>query len=168
MPGLDSPTLAQFAAAAAVAVVLAGLLLTSPVLGLVTVDPPSSRDVGDGSATVSSVSVPTEEIRLTQGRFGTDVTYLRVPDALVTVDSTTGKSRLVYRVQIPELDVDLDGTKPVEPGHTGSYRIRVPDRALELSRRSGETYQGTVTVRVQSFTVDRTVANETIQVGWSE
>ncbi|WP_262179689.1 hypothetical protein [Haloarcula laminariae] len=141
-----------------VAFVLVG---TGPLTGLdVTTASPST--FGDGNATVTEVGVDRAGLTLTPGRFGTNVTYLRVPTAAVDVDGVTGRPQLLYIVSVPGLDLQLVEREVVTG--PGTYRIAPDDRAIPPGRADG-TYDAVLSVRIQSFTTDRTVARTTMTVG---
>ena len=137
------------------------LVGTGPLAG-VDVTSASASTFGDGNATVTDVTVDRSELALTTGRFGTNVTYLRVPAATVAVDSVTDRPQLLYIVSVPGLDVRLVERQVVtEPGR---FRLAPDDRAMPVGRADG-TYDAFLSVRVQSFTTDRTVARTTVTVG---
>jgi len=148
-------------------VTFAGLLVvfvlvgTGPLSG-VDVTSASASTFGDGNATVSEVSVDRSELSLTPGRFGTDVTYLRVPAASVTVHSVTDRPQLLYIVSVPGLDVRLVETQVVTDA--GTYRLTPDDRAMPPGRADGR-YDVVLSVRLQSFTTDRTVTRTSLTVG---
>jgi len=136
-----------------VVVVLVG---AGPLTGVdVTSAQPST--VGDGNAT------DTSKLAVTDGRFGTNASYFRIPAATVTVESVIGRPQLVYLVDAPGLNVDRTETRVVT--RDGTYRLEPDDRALSHGTAAGE-YNVTVTVRIQSFNTDRdlTRANETVEV----
>ncbi|WP_254273046.1 hypothetical protein [Haloarcula marina] len=136
-------------------------LVTGPVVGVdVTSDPPSA--FGDGTATVDEVAVETETLRVTGGRFGTGVEYVRVPTATVTVATVTDRPRLVYVVAVPGLDIEL--TDSVVVTDAGTYRLDPGDRGLESGSATATQYEGRVAVRVQSFTDAKTVYRENATV----
>lgn len=137
------------------------LVGTGPLTG-VDVTSASADSFGDGDATVAGVSVDGAGLALTPGRFGADVTYLRVPPATVTVDGVTDRPRLLYVVSVPALEVRLVETRVVT--RPGTYRLRPDDRALAPGSADG-TYTATLSVRVQSFTTDRTLTRTTVSVG---
>lgn len=145
-----------------VAVVIAvALVVTSPLVGAdVTGSGPTT--FGDGTATVSAVDVDTATLAVTPGRFGTDVDYLRVPDAVVQVESVEGRPRLLYAVDVPALDVSL--TEQVVFTDPSTYRLDPDDRAFERGRLNNRSYDATLTVRVQSFTGSTTVYRENVTV----
>ena len=137
------------------------LVGTGPLTG-VDVTSASASTFGDGNATVSKVSVDQSELGLTPGRFGTNVTYLRVPAAAITVDAVSQRPQLLYIVSVPGLDIRLVETSVVT--EAGTYRLVPDDRAMPPGRADG-TYDAVLTVRVQSFTTDRTLARTTVTVG---
>ena len=149
-------------------VALVGLLVVVVLVGagpLTGVDVTSvqASTVGDGTATVTSVSVDTSALAVTDGRFGTNVSYFRIPPATVTVESVTGRPQLVYLVSAPGLNVDRTETRVVT--RDGTYRLEPDDRALSSAAAPGE-YNVTVSLRIQSFETDRdlTRANATVEV----
>lgn len=137
------------------------LVGTGPLTGVDATSAPADT-FGDGDATVTDVTVDRAGLALTPGRFGADVTYLRVSPATVTVDSVTDRPRLLYVVSVPELDVTLVETRVVTG--PGTYRLDPDDSALPPGRADGR-YDATLSVRVQSFTTDRTLVRRTASVG---
>ncbi|MBX0322828.1 hypothetical protein EGH21_07265 [Halomicroarcula sp. F13] len=136
-------------------------LSTGPLAGA-DVTNERATDFGEGTATVSSVDVEAASIRVTDGRFGTGVEYVRPPTATVSVESVTGRPRLVYLVSIPNVDVELVETTVVTG--PGTYRLEPEDHGMATGTADAGTYDGTLTVRVQSFTADRTVYRENVTV----
>lgn len=122
--------------------------------------------VGDGTANVTVTSLPSERIHLDRGRFGTNVTYLRVPDARVRVTDVRGTSRLLYRVQLPALDIDAVSRTYITTGDDGAHTLRGPTQGIEFRSVPEPRYDATVTIRVQSFEIDKTVVrvNATVEV----
>jgi hypothetical protein len=141
------------------------VVLGSGPLGAGLVQPSGTpTTVGDGNATVATLAVTPADLHVSSGRFGTYVEYLRVPDARVDLAAVTGHPRVVYRVQVPALDADLTGTEIVTD--RGRYTLGIGDYGLDPDAVSASTYEGRVTVRIQSFAVDRTVyaRNVTVEV----
>ena len=147
-------------------VAFAGLFVVFVLVGtgpLAGVDVTSaSSTFGDGTATVTEITVDRSALALTPGRFGTNVTYLRVPAATVAVDSVTDRPQLLYIVSVPGLDVQLIERQVVTGA--GRYRLAPDDRAMPPGRADG-TYGAVLSVRIQSFTTDRTLARTTVAVG---
>jgi hypothetical protein len=149
---------------ATVAAVLLVVVLSGPLVAVVDLsDEPVAQQLGDGTATVSNVTLSAGEVRMTTGRFGTQAYYLRLPEATVDVASYDGRPRLVYRVRVPGLDLDRVETELLT-GDSGRTVLRMPDRAFQFEHVDDETYEGTVTVRVQSFERDETVYNRTVRI----
>jgi hypothetical protein len=147
-----------------VAVVLGTLVVTGPLVGGSDAGR-ATTDLGDGTATIERVQL-TDSPSFSPGRFGTGVVYLRIPDVAVEFSSTRGRSRLVYRVAVPGLGFDRVGTAAVDPG-TIHRQVEMSDRAFAPDALDRDPYRVNVTVRVQSFAVDRTVfrRNLTVEVG---
>lgn len=143
---------------AAVGVILLVAVATGP-LGVVDITGETTA-LGEGTATVTVLEPSEKRVPITAGRFGTDVSYVRMPDLLVDVGDVSGQPRLLYTVQIPALDIDAENRRLIEsPG-----RMRVPLRDRALARDVSGTYEGRVVVRVQSFSGIQTVANRSIEV----
>lgn len=123
-------------------------------------------DLGDGNASATVESLPTDRLHVDRGRFGTGVLYLRIPDVRVRVSDVRDRPRLVYRVRIPDLDVDETATRVLERTGSRTVALRGTDVAFDPASVARERYDATVAVRVQSFAVDRTVVavNETVEV----
>lgn len=143
------------------ALVVVTLLVTGPLTS-VDATKQSATALGDGTATVSDVAVETAALRVTPGRFGTDVAYLRVPTATVRVTGVTGQPRLVYRIVVGELDVSIIETTLVTGPST--YRLAPDHQGLAASTMDGRQYDGTIEVRVQSYSSDETVLRENVTI----
>jgi hypothetical protein len=140
-----------------VGTVLLALVLTGPAVGLDLTDEPVTLD--DGTATVEVVA-PAGDLRITPGRFGTDVAYLRTPTLVADVRAVEGTPRIVYEVVVPELGIEQRAFRPVtEPG-----RIRIGMADVEVDRPVNGSYGGYLAVRVQSFETYETVTNRTVEV----
>lgn len=141
--------------------ILAVLVVSGPVTGI---DVTSNRatEFEEGTATVDSVSVPAEKLRVTPGRFGTQVAYLRVPAATVDIAAVSERPRLVYLVELPSLDVSLVTTAVVT--EAGTYRLAPSDRGLGRKRLNTGPYRARLRLRVQSFEMDRVVYDRNVTV----
>lgn len=146
-------------------VVLAAAAVGGPATGR-----PPPDGVGDGTATIGVLSPAGDVLDTSQGRFGTDARYLRLPDLVVDVTALEGRPRIVYRVVVPELGVDRQVHEVVTS--TGRTRLRMADRAYPPTDYPANfrtlpqdgSLEGRIVVRVQSFSTDRTVTNRSIQV----
>ena len=142
-----------------VTLVLATLVATGPLVG--AAGQPESG-LGEGTATVDDVRLESS-LSMTPGRFGTGVVYLRVPDARVALSDVQGRSRLVYRVAVPALGFDRVGTRTLTPG-TVRATVGMSDRAFAPATVNASSYRARVSVRIQSFAVDRTVFDRNVTV----
>lgn len=151
---------------AVVGVILLALVASSGALGGDSAAGQGSQAVGEGTATVAVESLPTDRLRIDDGRFGTGVRYLRVPDVRVRVEAVDADPRIVYRVQVPALGVDDAATRSLTGTAGQTVSVRGVDRAFDPGQVSADRYEAVVTVRVQSFDVDETVVsvNETVEV----
>lgn len=145
--------------------VLVTTVLTGPAVHAVDV----TREPGTfdgGNATVATVDV-VDAPALEQGRFGTDVHYLRGATARVTVSEVTGTPRLLLRVEAPALEYDETATVVLREGERGQHRLSIDDATLQSDGIPAESITVRTTVRVQSFDGDRVVhrTNDTIGGG---
>jgi len=146
-----------------VGVVVVTLVFSGPLvpgLSFGGAGPPAT--IGDGNASVSSVAIDLDAVEITPGRFGTDVEYLRIPDARLSIDDVEGEPRIVYRLVVPELQLDHAETRLL--ASPGAVTVRPSDVAFLSGELSAAHYNGTLRVRVQSLSTDRTVFNESIRI----
>lgn len=152
----------DWASMLALVLVVAVLLASGPVAGGLVQPSGLPTTVDDGDATVANVDVASDDIHVSDGRFGTAVSYVRVPDAHVELASVVDHPRIVYRVEVPTLDADLTATRIV--GDRGDHVLHVRDYGLDPTQVTESKYDATLTVRVQSFAVDRTVYERNVTV----
>lgn len=142
-----------------VAVILVVMVLSGAGSGLdLSRDRPS---LGGGNATVTVLEPNGDAIRVTPGRFGTNVSYVRIPDLAVDVERVTGHPRVFYQVEIPALGVAKQNAGLVRS--TGRLTVPLSDRAIEPSTPVGNA-TARLTVRVQSFDGGYVVLNRTVPV----
>jgi len=144
----------------AAGLIVATLLVAGPPFGVDVVSSGDER-LGEGTANATVVQSAGDGIRVTEGRFGTGVWYVRLPDLVVDVERYRGQPRVQYAIAVPELGVDRTETTLVTS--TGRLRIPVDDKAL-AERPANASYRGTVRVRVQSFSAERTLLDRTVEV----
>lgn len=150
-------------ARAVTAVILVVLLLSGPGSGLDFTGERTS--LGKGDATVRVVEPSTEAIPVTNGRFGTSVSYVRIPDLVVDVSAVEGNPRVFYQVVVPSLDIRKQNDEIIRS--TGRLRVPIYDRAVP----KGTTIEGAearLIVRVQSFSGGQVVLNRTVEVTQDE
>jgi hypothetical protein len=128
---------------ATAAVILLVTVASGPLVGAVTVPKGgvSGPAPGTGSATVSVVSMP-DRATLEPGQYGTDVYYLKVPDAAVDVSAVTGRPVLTYSLSVPELKSrsSVFFLRPGEQGRTelSMDRLSFDPGAVDRERYTGE------------------------------
>ena len=141
-----------------VAVVIGTLLLSGPAGGI---DFGAERpSLDEGTATVQVVSPGGEPISITDGRFGTGVAYVRMPDLVVNVSDLEGTPRLSYTVTIPELDIEKRTDRLV--GSPGRISVPLSDRAIPDSEVADT--EARIEVLLQSYSGQTTVVNRTVEV----
>lgn len=142
-----------------VGIILFVLVLAGPAGGIDLVGDPTTLEEGNASVTV--VDGSTDTITVSEGRFGTNVTYVRIPDAVLNVDRVQGQPRVVYLISVPNLSVDKQSRRYIES--TGRLTVPMSDRALP-NRPAAGTYDGRIVIRVQSFGYDEVVLNRSVEV----
>jgi hypothetical protein len=152
---------------AALGVVAVALVVSGPFVSNSTADQPAG--LGSGDAAVESVSLE-DQLLVTDGRFGTGVAYLRIPDVRVALAAVEGRSRLVYSVAVPALGFERVGDRTVSPASPDTVTVGMSDRAFRYASVDSGPYTAAVSVRVQSFSADRTVfqRNVTVEVRTDE
>ena len=143
----------------AVGAILVILLLSGPGSSIDFTD--DSASLGDGNASVTVLEPGGEPLRVTDGRFGTNVSYVRIPDLVGHVTTVEGSPRVFYQVSVPAFGIEKQNSKVVQS--PGRIRVPISDRALTGSVNT-EGVTASVVVRVQSFTGGRVVLNRTVEV----
>lgn len=145
--------------------VLGTLVLTGPLVGLAAVPAePTTERLGSGNVTVTGVDFEADALRIDRGRFGAGVAYLRIPPMNVELDDVRGNPRLVYVVRVPELDFERVATTLLANDGLTDASVEMSDRAYDPATLEADSYRATVALRVQSFTVDRTVLRRNVTV----
>lgn len=142
-----------------VVVIVGALLLSGPLGGIDFVSGQPSLD--SGNATVEVVAPQDGRIPVTDGRFGTGVSYVRIPDLVVDVGHVEGTPRVSYVFAIAELGIEKRNTRLVDS--TGRLTVPLGDRALPNPTPSIDT-EARIIVRVQSYSGQYTVWNRTMEV----
>lgn len=143
----------------AAALVLFGMVLSGPVGGVDLTRDRSS--LGDGNASVTVVEPAGGPIEITDGRFGTNVSYVRMPDLVVDVERVDGRPRVFYQVTVPELGIKSQNSAIVRSA--GRLRVPISDTAVPRHAAPDRTTARLV-VRVQSYSGGEVVVNRTVEV----
>ncbi|MFB6179279.1 MAG: hypothetical protein ABEI77_06100 [Halorientalis sp.] len=147
-----------------VGVMLFVLLVSGPAVGLVDFTPQQHdpTSLGGGTANVTMVSDPASQIRITEGRFGTGVYYLRVSPAVVDVAAIDGRPQLTYKLSVPRLDYTASTSKQLATTGTGRTKVSLSDRAFAPNQLKYRSYRAEVIVRVQSFDEDEVIYHRNV------
>lgn len=140
-------------------IVLFVLLLAGPLGGIdFTGEPP--EEFRDGNATVTVEEPTTDRLEVTDGRFGTPVVYLRIPDLVANVEHVEQRPRLVYEVSVPAFAFEHRETRTLTS--TGQVTVPMRDRGFEQVPEG--THEGRIVVRVQSTDGDWTIVDRPVEV----
>ena len=89
----------------AVAVIVTVTLLSGPLVGAIDLTSEEDRgltdDLGNGSADVEVLSFP-ESATISEGRYGSEQYYLRVPTATYRLSNVTGQPAVEYSILLRE------------------------------------------------------------------
>ena len=140
-------------------VVLFVLFLAGPAGGVDFTGEPAR--LGDGNASVTVVEPETDRLSVEPGRFGTNATYVRLPDVVLDVDRVRGNPRVVSLLTVPNLSIDTQARRYIDS--PGRLTIPMGDRALPNRPQPG-SYEGTMVIRIQSFGFDEVVLERTLEV----
>ncbi|WP_302081719.1 hypothetical protein [Salinibaculum rarum] len=143
----------------AVAVILVGMLLSGPVGGVDLV--PERPSLDEGTASVTVIEPTADSIRVTEGRFGTNVSYVRIPDLVIDVTSVEGQPRVLYQVTVPDLNIRKQNDKLVQSN--GRLRVPISDHAV-VKEGALDGVRARLVVRVQSYSGETVVMNRTVAV----
>jgi hypothetical protein len=142
-----------------IALVVVTLILSGPVVGIdFSSDGPT---LGEGNASIEIVQPADRPLSVTEGRFGTGVSYVRIPDLVVDVTSVEGNPRVFYQVRVPKLGIKKQNHRIIDG--TGKLRVPISDRAIPRSTEIGNATAHLV-VRVQSYSGGQIVLNRTVEV----
>lgn len=153
--GVVPATFAVFVAILAVA--------SGPLVGSVDVTqqrPP----VGVGETAVAVESVPTTELTLERGRFGSGRYHLDAPPAIVDVDSVTGTPVIRYTIDIP--DLWITATSRYELAGRAGTRLELRPEPIGISpqRIERDRYEGIVAIWVREGDRERHVALQRVTI----
>ncbi|WP_336001659.1 hypothetical protein [Halorientalis halophila] len=150
---------------ATVAVMLAVLVFSGPLVGVVDLTPETrgAAALGDGTANATVAGDPGADLVIDEGRFGTNVSYLRIPPATVDLAAVEGRSRLLYHVAVPGLGFERSVTHTVS-GDDERVTLRMDPRAFPRERIRNDSYRATITISVQSFEATRRIYRENASV----
>ena len=157
---MDAGTVAQ---TVTFVLVVATLITTGPLVDVGDFDDSADAGIGDGNATVDRVDFD-GSLRLTEGRFGADFVYLRIPEAKVHLSSVSDHSRIVYEVDVPALGFKRVGTTDISSGAPATVSVGMADQAFTPDSIPNSRVSGAVRVRIQSFATDRVVDNRSVSM----
>ena len=151
-----------------VAVVVAVTLASGPLVGAVDLteeaDDGITEELGEGSADVELHVFP-EEVTLSEGRYGSEQYYLRVPDASYTLSNVTGQPIVVYSVTLEGPETYSSGSKNsfVTAENEGRRIISIDEKVFDRDELRPGRYNATVTLLVRGDG-EQTIETETFTV----
>lgn len=127
-------------------------------------DERNAAGLGSGSLSATVLSVPEEDVRLERDRFGSEVYYLRVPDATVRLDRVEGQPLIVYKIRIPALGTTRGTTKFLNPDHSGNLTLSVSETSIEADRVDRDRYAGEILIVARTNDDEEVLYQSTVQV----
>jgi hypothetical protein len=136
---------------------------SGPLVGAVDVSqqgPPA----GEGTAAVTVDSMPTEQIILERGQFGSGRYHIDAPSAVITVDRVAGNPTLRYTVDIPSLWITA--TSRYELAETSETQMHLRPEPIGISpqRVDRDSYDGVLTIWIREGDRERQVFVEQITI----
>lgn len=119
---------------------------------------------GTGNATVTVVTPPGQPTLEPGRQEGSDVYYLRVPDAGVEVSDLRGNPILTYSIEIEAFGYTHSSVHFLGEVGEGSQSISLSRSALEASRVENDSYRAQVELAVRRDGTERTVYTATTTV----
>jgi hypothetical protein len=150
----------------AVALIVLGTVLASPVVGLVEFDESDATgNIGTGTATVSTVSLP-DEATFQRGRYGSETYYLQVAAGSVTFDRITGKPVLSYELNVDALGYSRQTTYFLQPGTDEWIELTIEKDNLEPDSLDEDAYDAELRLVLRGDGESRVLRqkNVTVQV----
>jgi hypothetical protein len=152
-----------------VAVIIAGALLSGPMVAGVDLSPEAEAGAetgpapGTGTATVEVVTAP-EVATLRKGSFGADAPYtLRVPDATIRLSNVTGGPLLVYKLRIRGLGYSRGTTHFLDEAAAGQRSVSLKKTTLDTTPTQ-EQYQAELLLLLRGDGPERTLYRGTVTV----
>lgn len=137
----EFPTISRLAPLVAVVFILSSVILFGPLVGLQSPDPPSERaGLANGSANVTILKQPPSSLELERGRYSSGQYVLRVPSAVVSVDSVSGQPLLTYKVQLTELGYAQSTIAELSPETDGRITLSPKPISIDAERVENDTY----------------------------
>ena len=158
---------AQRAVVAAVSTIVAVTLLSGPLVGAVDLTTESgtgiSDELGEGSAEVSVESLPTD-LTISEGRYGSEQFFLRVPDATVRLSNVTGQPLLKYNIRIEDLGYSSGTTLFISAEQEGTNRLSLTRSTFDAGEIRQDSYEATLSVSLRANGTERVVRERAVVV----
>ena len=123
-----------------------------------------SESTDRGSLTVESVSFPSTAL-IEPTSYGAANHYVSAPPATVRIDSISGSPLLSYQLRIESLGVQLSTVHFLDETTDPAYEVTIDPATMDLDL-GDEEYTGELSIIVIDSSGRRTVANQTVPVGW--
>lgn len=151
----------------AVALIVAVTVLSGPLVGVVDLTYERGTgltdEAGSGSVDVAVQSLP-DRGTISEGRYGSQKFYLRVPDAVVTLSNVTGQPLVKYDLDIPGLGLSTGTTAFVTDAAAGRKTLSISQQTFEPDELSQDRYDATVSVLVRADGNATVVAERSIVI----
>jgi len=153
--GVVPATFALFVAILAVA--------SGPLVGAVDVTQ-QETPTGDGNVALSIDSVPTGQVTLERGRFGSGRYHLAAPPAAVTVDRVEGNPAVRYTIDIPSLWITATSRYELAGTEGTQLELRPEPIGISPQRVDRDSYDAILTIWVREGDRERQVLLERITI----
>jgi len=120
--------------------------------------------LGDGNTAVTVDSVPTEQVTLEQGRFGSGRYHLAAPPAAITVDRVEGNPALRYTVDIPSLWTTATSRYELAGTEGTQMELRPEPIGISPQRVDQDSYDAILTIWIREGDRERQILLERITI----
>lgn len=143
----DSLALSKFLPLFAILFILSSILLFGPLSPVYSHGPArADSGIGVGSANATVLKPPPESLTLEAGQYNSGQFVLRVPSAMVSVDSVTGQPLLTYKAQLTELGYAQSTIAELSPESEGEVTLSPKPITIDAERVQNDTYAAELSI----------------------
>jgi len=149
-----------------VAVIVLTTIVSGPALSLVDLTASgtlSGTDLGEGSVTVGSVTLP-DTVTFERGDFGAGSYYLTVPAATVELDDVVGRPILSYEVTVHDLGFTRSTIEIISAESEGTMELTLDEAAFGEHQIRNQSYAGRLRVDVRYGGQEHVLASKNVTI----
>jgi len=136
---------------------------SGPLVGAVDVTQQETPP-GEGSTAVSVDSVPTGQVTLERGRFGSGRYHLAAPPAVIAVDRVEGNPAVRYTIDIPSLWITATSRYELAGTEGTQMELRPEPIGISPQRVDRDRYDAILTIWIREGDRERQILLERITI----